>query len=570
MPWPSDSSKTAAGDERDPHRFEEARGHHPVVRGGQLAVRSGRPVGDLVVRVRERAVQRELVDRGDGDDAGQTTDTRLDRLVEAADFLDLAVVLARKRHPHREHALGEARIDLQHGLKAPQQQRGARQQHHHHRDLRHDDQPPRSAAVRSARSTSALRLQVFVGVHADRPPGRHQPEPQSRQQRPARSEQQDGQTHADLAGPRHRGGAHRDERRHGPVGQQHAESGAAEGEQAAFEQQLSRQQAGPRPERTADRHLLAAGGGPHEHQVREVGARDRQQERHRGHQHPERLAEAARQLLAIGHHQHAALARVAVGELLLQAPGDPVELGGDLPGARARAETDDHADEARRLAFVPPRILVGCERDRELDVAHGEGELRAHHAHHGEGFAVQGDRTPDQGRVAAESPLPEPVRQHHDLLVPRDVVRGAERPAERRGDAERVEEVGGDAQAGQPLRRALALAPQDAAPVGEAGDRFEAAALVAVVAELREREGEALARGVARVDPGEPLGRGERERLQQHGVHDAEQRRIGADPERQRDEREQREPGRVRQPSKRVTQVLDEVGHGASRELPRD
>ncbi len=440
------------------------------------------------------------------------------------------------------------------------QQRGARQQDHHHRDLGHHDQPARAAPVAGA--AAALGLQVLVRVHMDGAQRRRQPEPDAGEKGRRDREEQHRDVDSDLPGPRHGRRAHADEQGHGPVGEQHSDERASEGQEPALEQQLSHEEPRAGAERPADRQLLAPGGRPHQHQVREVGAGDQQQQRHGRRQHPQRPAEAAGELLAVGSDQHAFLPRVAARELLLEPPADAVELGRHLLAARARAGARDHADEVGGLAVVAPRVLVRGERDRKVDVADGEQELRGHHADHGEGLAVQRERAADHLGVAAEAALPESVRQHHDLLVARDVVRGTEGAPERRRDPQHVEEVGGDAQPRDPLR--VLVAVQVPAPVREARDALERAGAVAVVAELGQREGIAVGRGVAGVDPVEPLRLGEGQRLEQHRVQDAVERRVGADPERQRHEREQREAGGEGEAAQRVAQVLGDVVHGAS------
>ena len=65
---------------------EVGRGHHAVLGGGELVLRGGGPVRDLVVRARQRAVQGDVVHRGHGRRRpGSARHPRLELAVEPAD-----------------------------------------------------------------------------------------------------------------------------------------------------------------------------------------------------------------------------------------------------------------------------------------------------------------------------------------------------------------------------------------------------------------------------------------------------------------------------------------------------
>ena len=61
-------------------------------------------------------------------------------------------------------------------------------------------------------------------------------------------------------------------------------------------------------------------------------------------------------------------------------------------------------------------------------------------------------------------------------------------------------------------------------------------------------------------DADQALGLMERQRLQQHAVHHAEDRRIGADPQREREGGQRREAGLLPQHARGVAQILPEIG----------
>ena len=70
---------------------------------------------------------------------------------------------------------------------------------------------------------------------------------------------------------------------------------------------------------------------------------------------------------------------------------------------------------------------------------------------------VQLHRAADDRTVAAETPLPQAVTEHHNLVASRFVLASSERPTHDRGHAEEIEQIGGDL-AG-PLSALAALRP---------------------------------------------------------------------------------------------------------------
>ena len=68
----------------------------------------------------------------------------------------------------------------------------------------------------------------------------------------------------------------------------------------------------------------------------------------------------------------------------------------------------------------------------------------------------------------------------------------------------------------------------------------------------------ALPRGLVVGDHHESVGFGKRQRAEEHGVHDAEHRRVRADPKRQREQGNDAERRTPRQRSHGVTRVLEQ------------
>ena len=164
----------------------------------------------------------------------------------------------------------------------------------------------------------------------------------------------------------------------------------------------------------------------------------------------------------------------------------------------------------------------------------------------------------DDRRVAAEAALPVLVAQHQDGRCARLLVRVLERTPERRPHAEHVEEVRGDDARGDAL--GLRAAEQDEPHVVEFHESLEALRARAVVENLLIREAGVLDVGQRPLLPqhDEAVAVLIRQRAEQDAVDDAEDRRVGADPERHRQhdhDREARVAAEIAQP---VAQVLGE------------
>ncbi len=143
----------------------------------------------------------------------------------------------------------------------------------------------------------------------------------------------------------------------------------------------------------------------------------------------------------------------------------------------------------------------------------------------------------DDVRVRPEAALPQAVAQDDDVGRPRDVVLvGGEGASARGGDAQQAEvrrrdELGEDA-----LR--LVGARQRQRLVVEGGHRFEALRPVAPVGVVGIRGAPAFHARAHDVAPelDEARGIGVRQRLRPHGVDEAEDRGVAADPDRQRED----------------------------------
>ena len=150
-----------------------------------------------------------------------------------------------------------------------------------------------------------------------------------------------------------------------------------------------------------------------------------------------------------------------------------------------------------------------------------------------------------------------------ERLVPGPMLFLDEHASEERARTQRLEKARRDERGRQTLRRA-ASGEIDAAlclDKEEPADRLGELARGAQVEEvgLRVRTFLDAVGGIRVPHPDEAVGRGERERVEQHAAHDAEDRGVGADPERQRREGHDGKSGRRAKPAQRVAQILFEL-----------
>jgi hypothetical protein len=99
---------------------------------------------------------------------------------------------------------------------------------------------------------------------------------------------------------------------------------------------------------------------------------------------------------------------VGGGILLLQAPGDGVEVGARLVGGDAGFQASKHVRAVVRLAIVHA-AFAGPQAVGNPHVA-GVAEVverGRQDADHGEGAVIERDGAAQQGGVAVETPLPE-------------------------------------------------------------------------------------------------------------------------------------------------------------------
>ena len=355
---------------------------------------------------------------------------------------------------------------------------------------------------------------------------------------------------------------------------------AGGGEEQALGHQLANQPPARGADRHADRHLPSARPRPRQQQGGHVGAHD---EQHEGDDDAEdagltrRLGARVVEALPAGRDEQPRLgAPVPVPRepplLLRQAvqkrrqrrlrrgPEHPVQVALHLGRRRPRRQpSHDREPPERRVretavAFRQPQggegqMHVGRRRIRPAN-ARVAGRQ---HAHDGGGDVVHADDRARGVRLRAEPAFPEPVADHGHRLGPRPVVVGNDGAAGGRLHAEHAEVVAGDGEAG----RGLGPSVDDEGQRRRRRREHPGEGLVGVTQGFEDGVGEgsrdadspggaggphaprrAVVAGPAQAH--EAVGVRHRQRPEEHAVYGAEQRGVGADAQRERDQHHER------------------------------
>ena len=209
-------------------------------------------------------------------------------------------------------------------------------------------------------------------------------------------------------------------------------------------------------------------------------------------------------------------------------------------------------------------VVAGLEgeRQQQIRLASDPGESRGQHAHHGVRLPVDGERAPDHARIGPETGPPQAVaEERHPMRAPALVIE-RECAAERRSDSEDAEHLRRSDDGAYALRLLRARDVHRLA-VHRRHPR-EGAARLAHAVEIGRRETELGVRiALDRRDPHQAV----RVRIgqwpQQYGPGHAEHRAVRADAERQREDRNRGEGGRLEKHAQAKPQIGEERLHPA-------
>ena len=343
-----------------------------------------------------------------------------------------------------------------------------------------------------------------------------------------------------------------------PDREQNSENSGDPGGQDALGEKLEDDASAGRAERGADGDFFSPRGETGEQKIRDIRASDEQHAADGGEQREQHRPLRADQIFMERDHAHAGLCVHLVGIRGLVAPVDDVQLFVGLRAGHAGFHPAEDREVARAALDDIGRQSFLLEHARQPDVGlvKRKFDRRRRDADDRERCPVQRDRLAEDTLVAAETFLPEGMAQHRDVRTARAIVIGGEGAAEERLDAERAEEIFGDANALEIFR----IAP---AGEGESGERLrgelgETLLLIAPGGVARPGNIRAIEAAFGERTPGahELLRLRIGERTQEERVDGGEENGVGANAEGQRDDGENGEAGLSQELSQSVAKVI--------------
>jgi hypothetical protein len=445
---------------------------------------------------------------------------------------------------------------------APQEQPRADHEHHGERDFRHHQRAARAGARGPRARPRAAFLQAVAEARLAKVQQRSETEHDAGEERDAEGEDEHAPVERDLRGPRDAVRVRREQDPQPRDGKHDPDDAAEHCEGQPLGDELAQQPRAAGAKRAADGKLAVPRVGPREEQVGEVRACDEQDEGDGRLQHPQRGADVADDIrLQVVDPKAVALAIGNVLRLreLLPASQQPLEVCPCVLDRHARLRPADEIQEVP--ATAARRLRVDCQRQPQLDFLIVHIEAGRHHTDYSRACAVDLQDATEDGGVAVEAGTPQLVREDRHVLGTRQRVFACEGPTELRVHAKRGHQL-------VRHERGHGAAGLIGAEVGRAhrvgAHRLEGAVPVAELEEFRDGDPELVEpeRGKLARDKHQPLRVGIRQRPQHDTVHEAEDRAVGADSERERRDGQEREAGGFPELPQGVPNVLGHTVHG--------
>ncbi len=231
-----------------------------------------------------------------------------------------------------------------------------------------------------------------------------------------------------------------------------------------------------------------------------------------------------------------------------------LEIGGRLRQCHTIAQPSDEIQEmATAIAGVG---RIECQRQPHQNALIVHVVARRHDADDASRCAVDRDRSADHRLVAGKSALPDLAREHRDVFGTGQRVLSCELASANRRDTEDRHQLRGD-DGGIHTARLIRRSKVDRSrSVG--ADLLKRSVALGELDELRRRNPELVEakRGELARDEDQALGRRVRQRLEDDAVDDAEDRGVGANPERQRQNRHGGVARALAQAAKGIHEIL--------------
>jgi hypothetical protein len=307
----------------------------------------------------------------------------------------------------------------------------------------HEDLAGATALAALARRASA-GSQIGRDPRSGRPQSRHQTERQTREQRDRERERQGPQIEGDLLQARQIRRPENLEPEEATLREPEAEQATHEREQHALDEQAPDDSAPFSAERRPNGEFLLSSVGPHEQEVRHIGARHEHHDADRSHQHPEHVGDVADDILlqgSEGGRNAEALVHLPIDTLRGWPRGHPER---HHPGDVGIRLFDGHAGFQPRDALVAEArqhlfAAVELRRQDEIAFVACDPEAGWQDAHDFGRDAINDNTPADDVRRATEAPLPIATVQHRGIRFAHGLIGRVERAAQDRGDAERLQ-----------------------------------------------------------------------------------------------------------------------------------
>ena len=290
----------------------------------------------------------------------------------------------------------------------------------------------------------------------------------------------DGKSFGDVAAGDRKG----EQRIERPSGDDDAERAAGEKQHGGLDQQLTHEPSATGAKGGAHEAFARARHGAGEDQVRDVGARDQQDERDGAQHQQQTLLGPSLQRRVVLPERHRPKAAAGVGRRVVerQATRHGIER-------RLRAGDRDAGLQARDDIEILVRARLGIlGGDERPDHVGAEAEhVRRQHADDRDRLIVDDDGAADRRRIRTESAHPPGMREQGDACASGVEVLREEAAAEERLHAERVEPRRGDHRAADRFTRTIAD-PHDEAPAIVGRDALEHVLLRREVDEIGPRD----------------------------------------------------------------------------------
>ena len=334
-----------------------------------------------------------------------------------------------------------------------------------------------------------------------------------------------------------------------------------------FGQRLRRQPRASRAEGHADGHFLPPPDGPRDDQVRDVHARDQQDETDGRQQEQQRAARVAHH--GVAERDREVLRTLILGRILLfHLTRDRVQLRDCARRRHALAQANGR--EHPSILALGRRLARNRHRDDRLGVRVGrEPEAARHDADNLPVDRAHPDRPADHGGIAAETLFPEIGAEHDDRRGALSGVGGRQGSSERRYGPEHVQQAGGRVQ--RPDVERFVCGKDGLPRFAVGGQRLEGLLTRAQIDEVAHGDVGLRDAGpaVAVLQEHQPIGVRIRQRTEQRRVHDREDGDVGPDTERQGQDGRHREAGFAHEEPQRVTCVVQKHGeHLRGRQAP--